>query len=274
MDAPHNKSVLNKIYTSPLLPSALLLLTISIAMPSQAAAGDAKQWNWGLGIGAVSSQKPYEDIDRTTMAIPMLYAENKYLRLMGLGIDIKLPHFQISDTQRLNFYIAGRYDGSGYDDDDIDDTPILRGMDERDSGILLGLKAEWKTNLVNVNASWLTDVSGSSEGQRISLGVDKTWQINEHISLTPHLSATYLDSSYVDYYYGVTPAEANTDRPSYEADSAFQFEFGVRSVYSFREKHSVFLDLGITSLSSEIKDSPLVDSSTSEQILLGYTYHF
>ena len=273
MDARNNLSVLKKMTKSSLATSALLL-AMSAAQSGQAAENDTKQWSWGLGIGAVSAQKPYEDIDRSTTAIPMLFAENKYVRLLGLGVDVKLPHFQISDSQRLNFYISGKYDGSGYDDDDIDDTPILNGMDERDSGFLLGLKVEWKTDMVNVNASWLTDVSGSSEGQRISLGIDKTWQINEHISLTPHLSVTYLDSSYVDYYYGVAQHEVATNRPAYEADSAFQFEFGVRSMYLFNAKHAIFVDLGVTSLSSEIKDSPLVDSSTSEQIMLGYTYRF
>lgn len=274
MDAQYDLTTFNKTLKHPLKKPALAILSLCFAMPSMAAEQKTNHWAWGLGIGAVSAQKPYTDIDRTTMAIPMIYMENKYMRLLGLGVDVKLPTFQLSDSQQLNFYLSGKYDGNGYDDDDIDDTPILNGMNERDSGFLLGVKVEWKTDIVNVNASWLADVTGSSEGQRISLGLDRSWQITDHFTVTPHLTATFLDSNYVDYYYGVLQSEARTGRPAYEADSAFQFEFGVRSMYLFNKKHSAFIDLGITSLSSEIKDSPIVDSSTTEHIMLGYTYHF
>jgi outer membrane protein len=274
MNAQHKLRAFQSLAKHPLKTSALALLSLCPALPSMAAEQQTRPWVWGIGIGAVSSQKPYADIDRSSMAIPMLFLENKYIRVLGLGVDVKLPTFQLSDSQRLNFYISGKYDGSGYDDDDIKDTPILNGMHERDSGFLLGLKVEWETALLNVNAAWLADVTGSSEGQRISLGIDKSWQIKPQIVVTPYLSATFLDSSYVDYYYGVLQSEMRSDRPAYKADSAVQFEFGVRSMYLFNAKHSAFIDVGVTSLSAEIKDSPLVDRSTIDHILLGYTYRF
>jgi len=42
----------------------------------------------------------------------------------------------------------------------------------------------------------------------------------------------------------------------------------------FDQRHSVFLDLEAVRLGSEIKDSPLVDRSTANQVVFGYLYRF
>ena len=45
-------------------------------------------------------------------------------------------------------------------------------------------------------------------------------------------------------------------------------------MYLFNRHHSMFVDVGVTSLGSGIKDSPLVDSSTENRVFLGYLYRF
>lgn len=42
----------------------------------------------------------------------------------------------------------------------------------------------------------------------------------------------------------------------------------------FDKHHSVLLGAGVTSLADEIKDSPLVDRSTTNSVYLGYMYRF
>ena len=79
---------------------------------------------------------------------------------------------------------------------------------------------------------------------------------------------------YVDYYYGVRANEMTADRAYYQGESAVNIEVGARGGYMFKQKHFVFLDVSVTSLASEIKDSPLVDSSTENRLMLGYIYSF
>lgn len=248
--------------------TALVLgMCASIAASADQPEGSA----WGLGVGAVSSQQPYKGIDRDSEVLPLIYFENEYLRVFGPTAEIKLPGLEISDTQQLDFSLVGEYDFSGYDDDDA---RILEGMSDREGGFWAGAKVEWRNDLADVSAEWLGDVSGNSKGQRVTLGVERSWRIGERIMLTPRLAAIWQDKKYVDYYFGVRENQARIDRAAYDGKSGINTEFGVRGNYMFDDHHSVFLDLKATSLADEIKDSPLVDQSTENSVLFGYLYRF
>ncbi|GAB2181835.1 MipA/OmpV family protein [Denitratisoma sp. agr-D3] len=228
--------------------------------------------SWGLGIGAASKQKPYTGIDRDNKAIPIIQFENKYVRVFGPGVEVKLPGIRISDTQRLDFGLVGRFDlSAGYE---ADDSPMLAGMSERKGSFWAGAKAKWENSLVNVTAEWTGDASGNSKGQLFSLGLDRTWRIGEHVMLTPRLVAKWQDRKYVDYYFGVRDNEVRTGRAAYRGDAGVNAEIGLRSSYMFDQHHSVYLDVAVTSLASKIKDSPLVDRSTENSVFLGYVYRF
>lgn len=227
--------------------------------------------SWGLGIGAASSQQPYTDIDRDNKAIPLIYYENQYVRIFGPVAEFKLPSLRISDSEQLNFNIVARYDSSGYEEGDA---RILDGMDDRDGGFWAGANVKWQNEWADVYAEWLTDASSNSDGQRFTLGLERSWQVGDHIKLTPRLAAVWQDKKYVDYYYGVRDSEARFDRAAYDGKAGINTEFGVRGTYMFDKKHSVFLDLEAVSLADEIKDSPLVDSSTENRVAFGYLYRF
>jgi MipA family protein len=227
--------------------------------------------SWSLGLGVASMQKPYAGFDRETKALPMLQFENRYIHVFGPQIGLKLPSLDLSDSQQLNFSIVGKYDGSGYESSDAS---ILRGMSKRKSGFWAGAKVEWKNDLADVSAEWLADASGNSKGRQFSLGLERTWHFGNHVMLTPRVGATWYDKKYVDYYFGVRDSEVRADRPSYVGKSGVNGEVGVRGIYMFDRRHSMFLDVGVSSLAKEIKDSPLVDRSNESRVILGYLYRF
>jgi outer membrane protein len=254
------------------LHATAFLLGLAMTSAAFAAGSEASsESNWGLGLAAVSTQKPYAGIDRDNTAFPLIYFENKYVRIFGPGVELKLHSLDLNDSQRVNFRLVGKYNGSGYEENDAD---ILDGMSERKGGIWTGAKVQWEMDSVDVSAEWLADVSGNSKGQRLNLAVEKTWRFGEHVMLTPRLGATWLDKKYVDYYYGVETDEIMLNRPAYAGKSGVNLELGVRGNYIFDAHHSAFLDIGVTSLTEEIKDSPLVDRSTENRLLMGYMYRF
>ncbi|MDR5904771.1 MipA/OmpV family protein [Franzmannia qiaohouensis] len=246
-------------------------LCIPLAAMAQEPTSEPSSTTWGLGLGVVSRQEPYAGIDRDNTPIPLLQVENRYIHLFGPRIEFKLPSLDISDSQRLNFGIVGKYDGSGYKEDDA---PILNGMDERKGGFWAGGKVEWSSDLVDVSAEWLADASGNSSGQVVNLGLERTWRFGNHVLITPHVGASWQDDKTVDYYFGVSDSEARIDRPTYIGESAMSIETGVRGVYMFDKHHSVLMSVEVTSLPDEIKDSPLVDRSTTNSVSLGYIYRF
>ncbi|MFW9266068.1 MipA/OmpV family protein [Pseudomonas sp. NR3] len=262
---------LSKPYLAIRLTIASSALVLGVCSPIAASADESEGSAWGLGVGAASSQQPYKGIDRDSEVLPLIYFENEYVRVFGPTAEIKLPSLDISDTQQLEFSLVGEYDFSGYDDDDA---RILDGMSDRKGGFWAGAKVQWRNDLADVSAEWLGDVSSNSKGQRFTLGLERSWNFGEHIRLTPRLAAIWQDDNYVDYYFGVRENEARADRAAYDGKSGMNTEIGLRGNYMFDDHHSVFLDLKATSLSDEIKDSPLVDRSTENSALFGYLYRF
>jgi outer membrane protein len=234
-------------------------------------ANDASATTWGLGLGARVRQEPYKDIDRDTLVIPLLQVENRYFRFWGTTLEAKLPGLTLNETNELDFSLIARWDGSGYE---TDDAWVFEGMDDRDGGIWAGAKAEWRTGLVNLGVDWTHDVFGNSKGQRLTLQLDRSWRLGEHLVLTPRIGAIWHDRRYVDYYYGVEADEVRTRRPAYQGESGVSPEVGLRGLYRFNKHHAMMLDIQATGLPAEIKDSPLVDRSTDNRVFLGYMYLF
>jgi outer membrane protein len=220
----------------------------------------------------MSRQNAYTGIDRENMAIPFVQYENRYVSIMGPQIGLKLFSLDASPSQSINFDLVARYDGSGYDDDDIRDTPVLTGMAERKGGFWAGARMQWKTAWADVAAEALADASSNSKGQRFNLGVEKTWHIGERMMITPRVVASWQDKKFNDYYYGVRADEVRAGRAAYLGKSGVNAELGVRGVYMFDQRHSAFVDLEVSRLSNGIKDSPLVERSTENRIFLGYLY--
>lgn len=226
---------------------------------------------WGLGLGVINSQKPYRGMDRETKALPMIRFENEYVKVGGLGLEIKLPGLQVSESSRINFGLVGKMDLGGYE---ASDSPFLAGMAERKGGFWAGAKAEWDNDVAELSAQWIADTSGHSKGQRFSLGLEKKWRFGNKVMLVPHLTAHWLDKKYVDYYYGVRAEEATATRAAYVGKSGVDVELGLRTMYLFDRNHSVMVDVAATRLATSIKDSSIVDRSSSSRVILGYMYSF
>lgn len=226
---------------------------------------------WGLGIGAVSTQKAYKDIDRDNTVLPMIQYENRWLRVFGPGLTVKLPRWDVAPGHRVDFGLVAKWDGAGYE---ADDAPILNGMAERKGGIWVGAKAAWKSDFAELGAEWTADASGHSKGQRLGLSLERSFRVGQNVMLTPRLGAHWLDKKYVDYYYGVSAAEANANRPAYEGKSTVNLEAGLRTTFMLDASNSLFVDLNATALGKGITDSPLVDHKVMPAALVGYLYRF
>lgn len=143
---------------------------------------------------------------------PSIRFESKYVRVQGLGVEVKLPSLVISDTQRLDFNIIGR--GAPGDSYEADDAPILAAMAERKSGFWTGAKVEWENSLINVNADWAGDASGHGKGQKFSLGFSRPWHLGQQWTLVPSLEVTWQDRKFNDYYLAYAAAKPDPFVPS------------------------------------------------------------
>ena len=228
---------------------------------------------WGLGLAVMSAQKAYKGMDRETRALPMLSFENQYIKLGGPNLELKLPGWQLSDAHRLNFGIAVKLFGGsgGYD---ASDSPFLAGMSERKDGVWAGGKVEWENPLVDVKLELLGDASGNSKGQRVVLGVERKWMVSPQFMLVPQIGAEWMDRKYVDYFYGVRASEATAARPAYSGKATTSGVLNLTGIYRFDKHHSLMLNAGVRTLGKGIKDSPIVDRTIENRVMLGYQYRF
>ena len=226
---------------------------------------DDDQAHWGLGLGVGVERQPYAGVGTKTQAMPLVFFENRYLRVRGPTVDLKL-----SSAGPVSFALRLRYATDGYKESDA---PILSGMDKRKGGLMAGGEASWRSSLGVVSAELLGDVSGASHGEQFKLGYDKPLRLGM-FSVTPHIAAVWLDRKTVDYYYGVTAAEARVGRAQYSGIGTVNAEIGVRTGYAVAPNQIVTLDVGATLYGSAIKNSPLVDRSTQASVRLGYLYRF
>jgi len=242
--------------------SSALMVAALLAVAPAARSGDT---HWGLGVGVGVRERPYIDVDSETRARPILVFDNRWISVSGPGIDLKLP-----SAGPVSFALRVDYSRDGYE---ASDSPALVGMLEREDSFWYGAAATWRNAIVNVSAEWLNDAEDNSGGQRASLGLQRGFEFGK-FELTPRLSANWLSEDYVDYYYGVSTAEASPTRAAYRGDAAVNFEAGLRTTYSIQARQSLFLDLRVETLDSVIEDSPIVDGSTQSSVFVGYVYMF
>lgn len=224
---------------------------------------------WSVGVGVLSMQKPYAGASRDNIALPVVQYENRYVNLFGPQLEVKLPRWSLGESQQLETNWVFKWDGSGYESKDA---KILRGMHDRGGSFWTGPKVEWKTDVVDVSAQVLADVSGKSKGRQASVAVEHTWFVGQHLMLTPRIGATLHDKKFVNYYFGVRPDEAVPGRPAYEGKSATRGEVGMRGIYLFNERHAILVDVVATSVANSVKRSPLVDRSSENRVIVAYTY--
>jgi outer membrane protein len=220
--------------------------------------------HWGLGIGAGYSHKAYRDFDDSVSALPLVLYENRYISFFGTTLDAKLP-----SVGPISFRLRARYAGDGYKPDD---SPYLSGMAERKGGLWVGGAAIWRGDFLNASAEALA-ASGNSDGKRFKMELNHNFK-SGGFTITPRVSASWYDSKYVDYYYGVLATEARADRAQYLGKSTTNTELGLRVGYAISAHHNVFVDVSATALGKAIKDSPLVESSGEQGVKFGYFYNF
>lgn len=237
----------------------------STALAQSSEVEDQPSSQLALGVGAVSIQKVYRDIDPYNIALPVVSYESKWFSIGIPRVDLKLY-----SPGPVSLRLRARYAGDGYDDGD---SRFLAGMDERKRSTWVGGAFIWNNDVANVSVEVLGDAMGNSRGTRANIQVDRRFGFGA-FGLTPRLGVGWYDSKFVDYYYGVKGSEATAVRSAYQGDSTTAAEAGLRLDYSPSRHHTMFVDFGITRFGSAIKESPIVEKATQTSVALGYLYRF
>lgn len=175
-------------------------------------------------------------------------------------LDIHEVSYRKSLSESLDIKVFGTQDGIPTSGDDPEYTDLLsiKSGDSFD----LGLFIEKEIGYLNVGALIAADVTGTHNGYKMELSAEKVVSYKRsRLGLT--IGGRYNDNKRSNYYYGVAPDEALPDIPEYRVDEDVEFFANATFAYQYTNNLGMMIDVGISSISDQAKESPRIDSDAN-----------
>lgn len=224
--------------------------------------------------------------------------------LPGLLVDISYKGFYLQTNQRRSHVLLGATE-LGYQlfiennwQLDLILKAYMQGFDSQslidhgggDPGLLVGLKERevtigaairysqyFEDALFRLDFAYGSSGEDENESHIGGLIIDsfysyllpyKNWDIYLGTGLT------YFSQDIINYYIGVSPDEVIATRPEYQAEAGFRAQAEIYAQYPVSESWSFHTGITHSYYSSNVKDSPLVDTNQITQVTLGVMYVF
>ena len=211
----------------------------------------------------------YRGVSTEFAPVPFLLYENRRFEITAF--DNIEATFELYGTDMFSVALKGAgWLDEGYDPGDSD---YLRGMGELSTVYAVGFEFEGEYAGFIANLDILQDVSGETQGQQAKLTVIYPWEIGA-FKFKPELSLRWMSEKTVDYYYGVSPAEARPFRPAYSPGASWEMEAELLVQRRLFGNFSVVGMIEFGTFGSSITDSPLVERNYRVEGALGIAYTF
>lgn len=247
--------------------SVVLLVAVLLGYSS----GSCSQSPWSAGPVGILQASPYIGGESGFLFVPAIAYEGEKLKVRGPFVD-----YYVYDEGRQGLSMALTF-ALGANDLEVDNDPILNGINDRDSGFLAGVRIE--SPLFNGTGSLAvqTDIADKSGGQRAIIAWSKPLFDSNPRDwiLSAGVEVVWESADYANYYYGVTNEEAMLSVYSeYEPGSIISPALTLGGYYNFTQHWRFVYNLEMQILNSDVKDSPLVDQNTVTSGVIGLVYNF
>ncbi|MEC4678335.1 MAG: MipA/OmpV family protein [Nitrospirota bacterium] len=220
-----------------------------------------------VGIGGIVAPNPYIGSGGTKTAIvPFFYYEGE-----RLFVEADRIQYQIFDKKVFSIGLISAFRFQGYDPKD---NRALAGMQERKAALDVGLVGTYISDLGIFSLTALTDFSETHQGDELGLSWEVPFPMGKNWLINPSFGLTWQDKDLIDYYYGVSNAEARAGRPAYQGKSSRDWFVGLGIFYELSQDWSVISQFTVQSLSNSITDSPIVDDDNQWSGFFGVVYEF
>lgn len=224
------------------------------------------QGQYFAGAGVATGSKFYKGQDHQTG----IYLNGGYH-----GEDFNV------DLTGINYRFIGNNDSAinlsaflvanpGYDSKDAD---ILTGMKDRDISGDLGINIDIHLGRGTLSTKFQHDITDVYKGYQADMTYYHPIRLGS-TDLVPYAGVHYFSKDYVNYYTGVPTYESTDIRPAYQNNRALAYKLGYALVVPVTKNLDITQSTGYVYLSSNMSDSPLVDSSNQWITALGLSYSF
>jgi outer membrane protein len=260
---------------TPAPPSSTAAISAADDVGTKASSSANRDWDVTVG-GGIAVRPTYEGSNRY-MVSPVPFVKITYDDMVSLG-NGGLNAYWHHDKFRIGgglTYNGGRKDNSG--------NGVFNEGDDRLNGLgnvsgALGLKAFASYDLkpVNFSASITKFVGSDNDGLLVDVGASLPYKLTDHITLTPHVGATWANDSYMQTFFGVTPVQsANSGFSQFNAGSGFKdVGAGINTRYQVDEHWFIGANADVKELTGDAAKSPISFSSTEATFMTMVGYHF
>lgn len=226
----------------------------------------ADELSMGAIVGVHSS--PYKKTTSKILPLPVVSFDSQYLFFHGLGGGVHIYKDDHSDFNFLTEYSPMEFKPGDSDDES------LRRLDKRKSTMMSGVSFIYHDDWGLIHADFKKDVLGNSQGMTSEVGYDYRFEWN-NIKITPGVGVLWNSKKQNDYYYGVSSQESSrSGLKAYDPKDSFSPYFQLALDYPFANGWEASVNARYTVLSSEVKNSPMIDKSGYTSLGLGINYTF
>lgn len=147
-----------------------------------------------------------------------------------------------------------------------------RNLRSRRMAGLAGLEYSFSTAHLDLQLQYLSDFTGIHHGDEARISLARQWVKGRH-HLVGSLGAVWQSSEVLNYYYGLTPAEADTSG-DYAAGAAMSAVARFDWNYQLTERWDLRFLASYRQLPDEISASPLINDNKVITVFIGGVYHF
>lgn len=257
-----------------ILPGAVLALLATTAL-----AADQRQGNVLTLGGGVDVAPRYSGSDKSRVSAAQVvdYAmANGFFVSTTRGIGYGNSFGNLDYNAALS-YRAGRKDRDVSSDSIASGSDDLRGMgDIKGSAIVVPGLGYRVTDWLTVQLQAEVPVSERDNGEAVHFGIASPFYTSPKNALTLALTGSWGSSKYVQTYYGVNAAQsAASGFARHDAGSGlYAYSLNLDWTHKLTSRWSLLAAAGVTQLTGDAGDSPIVQRKTSPVGSLKVTYSF
>lgn len=230
----------------------------------ESAPGNPDSVSLSIGGGVVFGPRPYVGASNTVIPIPVVNVRYKNLFVEGIRGGYQ---FLKAGQLTANAYLQANFEGL-----ESTDSPYLQGMTNRSMSADAGAEIVYRARPVGFRFNMLSDVLGRNGGQEISLQAVTGAPLGRGSFLLAGIGPRWVSATRVDYYYGVSAAEARPDRPEYRGVSSWNWDLTVGANVRLAGKWSLFALFSREAFGSAIENSPVVGGPAAYSMITSLTY--
>lgn len=220
-----------------------------------------------IGAGAYIQSQPYANVDTVILPSPVVFFDNGvfYVRWTRLGLYFLGER---TDDFSWGLSLTAQPRPFGYESSDI------AGMDERKDTWEGGVALSMQKNDAYIEIMALNDLLNKYDSWIIKTEIGYDFKIAD-FSFYPSLIAVYQSKDFLDYYYGVTSAEAaRRSETVYSPNAGIQFGAQTYVQYPLTKNVSALINLRADKLPSQATSSSIVNDKYIYSGLASVIYTF